>query len=325
MKNRDLPGRREADADERNIALDPDQQRAIEQLIETARTDKPEENLTGRVLEGIAYRQSLANELAASIRPARPLRGSFATAGGVLLAAAAGFVLWLHPWSSTSTIKISPEQLPAKSSTFNPAASSSTHPVLDPCNERRVAAGHQPLIDDFEDGDDEVARLEGRSGLWRWVRDTDLPRSSPALLPIPRPNPQAGNRLALHVKGGQLLDWGAVVEFNFVPACYDASAYQGLSFQAKGPGRIFVAPREVGIIPVANGGTCTDDCHNAHVQKIELSAQWKTYEVRFSEVAQRGYNKPAFNPSRLNSLAFQIHPEDTPYDLWLDDIRFLRR
>jgi len=325
MKNRDFPGGPEVDVDGRDIALDPGQQTALEQLIETARTDKPDENLTDRVLEGIVYRQSLTRNLSASTGPSRPLHGSFATAGVILLAAAAGIFLWLHPWGSTSTIKISPEQLPAKSPASNPTATSSARPVADPCNERRAADGRQPLIDDFEDGDDEVALVEGRSGLWRWVRDTDLPGSSPALLPIPRPNARPGNQLALHVKGGRLLDWGAVVEFNFVPACYDASVYQGLSFQAKGPGRIFVAPREVGIIPVANGGTCTDDCHNAHVQKIELSAQWKTYEVRFSEVAQRGYSKPAFNPSRLNSLAFQIHPEDTPYDLWLDDIRFLRR
>jgi hypothetical protein len=325
MKRRDLPGGPVTGTDKPNLALDPIEDSAIEQLIECARIDSPEENLSDRVLEGIAYRESLTKNSSDSIRPFRPLHGSFAAAGVLFLAAAAGVLLWLHPLGSTSKVKISPEQLPTNITRSIPAAASNSKPVADPCSDRKVASGRQPLIDDFEDGDDEVARLEGRSGLWRWVRDTDLPLSSPALLPIPRPNPRPGNQLALHVKGGRLLDWGAVVEFNFVPACYDASAYRGLSFQAKGPGRIFVAPREVGVIPVANGGTCTEDCHNAHVQKIELSAQWKTYEVRFSEVAQRGYSKPAFNPSRLNSLAFQIHPEDTPYDVWLDDVRFLNR
>ncbi len=325
MKHREFPPGPEIGADEPSVALDPEQQSAIDLLIECARIDRPERDLNDRVLEGIAYRQSLAKGSSASSRPIFPLRTTLAAAGAVLLAAAAGVIVWLHPFGSTSKIKISPEQPPGNISGSIPAAAPSAKPVIDPCNERRVAKGRQPLIDDFEDGDDEVARLEGRSGLWRWVRDTDLPRSSPALLPIPRPNPRPGNQLAVHVKGGRLLDWGAVVEFNFVPGCYDASVYQGLSFQAKGPGRIFVAPREVGVIPVALGGSCTEDCHNAHVKKIELSAQWKTYEVRFSEVEQRGYNKPAFNPSRLNSLAFQIHPEDTPYDVWLDDVRFLSR
>jgi hypothetical protein len=188
-----------------------------------------------------------------------------------------------------------------------------------------VAAGKQPVIDDFEDGDDEVLRLEGRSGLWRWARDTDAAGSAPALLPIPRAQASATNRLALHVVGGRLLDWGAIVEFNFRPACYNASAYGGLIFKAKGPGRVFVAPREIGTIPVAEGGTCRSDCYNPHVKKVELERQWKIYRIEWSDFEQRGYGRPAFDPTRLHSLAFLIRPEDTPYDVWFDDVSFSER
>ena len=131
--------------------------------------------------------------------------------------------------------------------------------------------------------------------------------------------------MAQHVKGGQLLDWGATVEFDFRPACYDASKYVGVSFQARGPGRVYVAPRERSVIPIAEGGSCEADCYNPHVAKIELESVWRTYQVRWSELRQRGIGKPALDARHLHSLAFLIRPEDTPYDVWLDDLRFLQR
>jgi hypothetical protein len=157
------------------------------------------------------------------------------------------------------------------------------------------------------------------------VRDTDAPGTAPALLPVPRPGKTAKNQLALHVKGERLREWGATVEFVFTSKCYDASAYAGISFEAQGSTRIYLAPREVRVMPVAEGGTCEEDCHNNHVAQIELEPQWKRYEVRFDEVDQRGYEKPPLDPKRLHSIAFLIKPEDTPYDVWLDDVRFIER
>ncbi len=288
------------------------------ELIRGARTEEPNGLLQERVITGLAYRRALAQPGSTRSRVAV----AWATMGAIL-AVAAGAVVIVRIAHPHSNVKITPEPTQLAEPGSSPPKEAPA--AVDPCAAKKTASGEKPLIDDFEDGDDEVSLVDGRSGLWRWVRDTDAPGTSPALLPIPRPSPRPGNRLAVHVKGGKLLDWGAVIEFNFVPACYDASAYDGLTFQAKGPGRIFVAPREVGVIPVAIGGTCRQDCHNAHVKKIDLDAQWRTYEVRWSEVAQRGYNKPALDPTRLNSLAFQIHPEDTPYDIWLDDVKFLSK
>ena len=130
------------------------------------------------------------------------------------------------------------------------------------------------------------------SGFWRWVRETDAPGSAPAALPIPRPGGTAKNLLALRVKGGKLVDWGAALEFTFSPSCYDASRYLGIAFEARGPGRIYFSPRQSAVIPRAEGGTCDSDCHNPHVAKIELDRSWRTFEVRWSEVRQRGSAKP---------------------------------
>jgi len=290
------------------------------ELIRSARSEEPDRKLEARIIAAIAYRRALAQPNSRSWR-----RAAAWAAVGAALAVAASVIVVFRNANSHSIAKITQEPaVVAGSATNSPATKNIPFPN-DPCSEKRTASGEKPLIDDFEDGDDEVSLVEGRSGLWRWVRDTDAPGTSPALLPIPRGNPRLLNRFAIHVKGGKLLDWGAVVEFDFAPACYDASIYRGLTFQAKGPGRIFVAPREVSVIPVAMGGTCREDCHNAHVKKIDLDAQWRTYEVLWSEVAQRGYNRPRLDPGRLNSLAFQIHPEDTPYDVWLDDVKFLSK
>jgi hypothetical protein len=59
------------------------------------------------------------------------------------------------------------------------------------------------------------------------------------------------------------------------------------------------------------------------VKKVDLDAEWRRYEVSWAEVRQRGVGKPPLDPSRINSLAFLIRAEDTPYDVWLDDVRFL--
>jgi hypothetical protein len=142
-------------------------------------------------------------------------------------------------------------------------------------------------------------------------------------MPVPRPLATRSNRLALHVKGGQLLDWGATIAFTFRPACYDASKYRGVSFVARGPGRIYFSPREVSVVPASEGGSCKGDCYNQHVKKVDLDAEWRRYEVGWADVRQRGVGKPPLDPSRVNSLAFVIRAEDTPYEVWLDDVRFL--
>jgi hypothetical protein len=59
------------------------------------------------------------------------------------------------------------------------------------------------------------------------------------------------------------------------------------------------------------------------VVKIELSPEWRSYEFRWADLRQRGLDTPALDPSRLHSVAFLIRPEDTPYDVWLDEIRFV--
>lgn len=303
-----------------------DERRAFERLLDAAREDLPPPELGERVLEHLAYRKRL--ERLAVLPPSR--FGFRAVAGtGALALLVAGVLLVLFARKPAADVPIAAERTdPARKSVAASAVTPSAPaqpalPTVDPCLSVAQGSGSEPLIDDFEDGDDAIRPLEGRAGFWRWPREIDAPGTAPALIPVPRPDATRANRLAQHVKGGKLLDWGATIEFDFRPACYDASQYAGVSFQARGPGRIYFAARERSVIPVAEGGSCQSDCHNPHVLKVELESGFRTYQVRFAELRQRGLGKPLLDTHRLHSLAFLIRPEDTPYDVWVDDLRFL--
>jgi len=310
------------------MSTEDDERRLFDSLLDAGRRDAPPAELGERVLDHVEYRSRL--ELQAGRSPLNARRGRAVGAIALVVAAAAAAFPFLHRSATRDTPIIAAEHPPggAAAPALASAVATPSHasaPVIDPCRDAAVATGSAPLIDDFEDGDDAVAPLDGRAGFWRWAREIDAPGTAPALIPLPRPDATHANRLALHVKGGQLVDWGATVEFNFRPACYDAAKYAGIAFQARGPGRIYVAPREVSVIPIAEGGTCDRDCHNPHVAKIDLDAAWRVYQVRWADVRQRGMGKPPLDPQRLNSIAFLIRPEDTPYDVWLDDVRFIAR
>jgi hypothetical protein len=298
-------------------------------LRAAAAVDTPPDDLYQRIVARLERNHQL--EALIAEKPKRPQWHVLTTLGFSISAAAAiGFFYWR---SGAPTVE--PERLGTTAerseSKTTPTASNTPAPSLprkpapqDPCLKGLRAVGDSPVIDDFEDGDDLALAREQRTGFWRWNRDIDKPGTAPALLPTDRPFATKNNQFAIHVKGATLRDWGASVEMTFDSSCYDASAYSGISFSARGPGRIYVSPREVDVIPPEFGGTCEKDCYNGHVKKIDLGKNFQTYEVRWAEVAQRGYSRPTINPKRLHDIAFLIHAEDTPYDIWLDDVKFLR-
>lgn len=293
-----------------------DDARLLEALHDASRSESAPAGLRERILDQLEYRARVQQLVATAPRRSRAL-----TVATAVLAVAAGIGLAIHSLRVPPMIAAEPAVAPSvRPGTPLPIVEAAP---ADLCLGRATGLGRQPLIDDFEDGDDAVSPYEGRAGFWRWARETDAPGSAPALMPVPRPLATRSNRLALHVKGGQLLDWGATIAFTFRPACYDASQYRGVSFLARGPGRIYFSPREVSVVPTSEGGSCQGDCYNQHVKKVDLDAEWRRYEVNWTDVRQRGAGKPPLDPSRVNSLAFLIRAEDTPYEVWLDDVRFL--
>jgi hypothetical protein len=237
--------------------------------------------------------------------------------------AAAVVALLLRP---PVRVEIHPEPtVRAHTAGVDSALAKATTPTWDPCERAPRALGKRPLIDDFEDQNPLIASQEGRVALWSLFKDTDSPGGSLTLLPEARPQATRVNRFALHAQGDELRNWGAVIQISFSPSCYDASAYDGITFSARGPGRVYAGAREVRVVPPEYGGTCSKDCYNAHQKKVELTSQWRTYTILWNEMVQRGYDMPALDPARINSLAFSILPGDTPFDVWIDDMKFVTK
>lgn len=194
--------------------------------------------------------------------------------------------------------------------------------VVDPCREAQSARGDSPLVDDFEDGNELVTMLEARNGYWVAITDTDPPAAEPVLLPSLRPEGSPANRYALHVSGGRHLTWGASVQVDFGPTCYDASAYRGIAFDVRGPGRLFAGVRSVDAVPIDRGGTCSAGCYESNLHPVVASAAWTHHVLEWSDLHQRGKMAPV-NPRRLSGLEFLVRADDTPYDLWIDDVTFV--
>jgi hypothetical protein len=224
-------------------------------------------------------------------------------------------------------VEVSPEPLRSSAKVLPALAAvgSVSRVGADPCAAHIRAAGAQPLIDDFEDGNPLIGSFESRVGLWGLYKDTDSPGANMPLTPTIRPQPARGNRYALHAAGGELRNWGATVQFALQPSCYDASVYAGISFSAKGPGRVYAGVHEVRVVPVEWGGTCTHDCYDTHQKKVDLSARWQNYSIKWGEMHQRGYNTPPLETTRIHSIGFLIQPGDTPFDIWFDDVKFIAR
>jgi hypothetical protein len=229
--------------------------------------------------------------------------------------AAAALALWLAPRTSrypTGAEPSSPRSYPP------PAAPRAE----DPCRAAIHARGDVPLIDDFEDGDELEALREARNGYWVTLSDVDPDGAEPVFLPSIRPDLTPGNRYALHVAGGRHTGWGVSIQLEFGPSCYDASTYSGIAFDARGPGRLYAGIRAVDAVPVARGGTCTEGCYRSHFAEVTLESGWKTYVLPWSDLHEEGATTPA-DPRRANSIEFLVRAEDTPYDLWIDDVRFV--
>jgi hypothetical protein len=175
-----------------------------------------------------------------------------------------------------------------------------------------------------------VAPLDGRTGNWATYDDGTGKQTPPDKSPL-FPARIAGGRgtstRALHLFGGKFKNWGVTFGAELASAaCYDASAYGGIEFWAKGPGVIKVGFQMIDIQDEKYGGFCKTDCYNTHRKVIELSKNWKHYSVRWDELHQlyKAGAPLAFDPSRVRMLDFGIGPEATPFDLWLDDVEFVK-
>jgi len=239
--------------------------------------------------------------------------------------------------------------LPGPNDPTNPTGSNETGAVT-------VQVLPEDIIDDMEDGDAVIYEESGRIGIWYSVSDCDdnfvgevCPgQINPASCPIgsaicPEFLTTAGgpgqSAYAVVVRGTGFNQWGAAVGFDIsnsgsrLKKPYNASAYTGVAFQARGVGRIRFSVPVQAVVPMAAGGACITGCDDAHStpfgMEIVLTPTWQQVVVPFSSLVQGNFGTPApFNPATIMGLLWQVNTNAGtplgPFELALDDIGFYR-
>lgn len=192
------------------------------------------------------------------------------------------------------------------------------------------------LIDDAEDGDDQVIAQDGRDGyLYTYVDARSQLVGHPANARV-RPAPLAGgahgSRCAWNLRGRladeRIVFAGLGVNFTSPKGAYDASRFAGVSFFARhGAGSAW---RMRVLFPDGNtdpdGHVCRD-CFNHFGATIDLTDDWKQYTVLFDSLGQTGdWGTPGpakVDRSKLFGIEFRVKNVDEPFDIWIDDIAFI--
>ena len=187
------------------------------------------------------------------------------------------------------------------------------------------AAGTNGIIDDFETDPGRVARSEGRGGYWFSYDDGTGGK-------LVREEISDSTRV-LHVKSSGFTHWGAGFGASFLPttsldhACaYDASAYSGIRFRARGRGRMRLVFSGLSNTPPSRGGRCTrpgDTCYDRPGVWVDLTEQWQTVEQLFCAFIPEGWggDHSGLDASDLVTVQFQMQARQN-FELWLDDLAF---
>ncbi len=209
------------------------------------------------------------------------------------------------------------------------------------------------LIDDMEHGNGQILNREGRVGVWYAFNDTPGRTASGTQWPAPTTpgvtiptsvidGGRGCSTRAMRSYGGGFDYWGAGIGFDLgfdgqTYRTYDASAYAGITFWARGQPETIM---QVRISTAATtraewGGTCPKEpCPLPHQTTLVFGSQWTQYWIPFSTLHQEIYNGAAsFQSNQLTNVQFlvplpfprvSLWPYDTiqSFDFWVDDVAF---
>lgn len=185
------------------------------------------------------------------------------------------------------------------------------------------------MIDDLEDGDTQVIKKEGREGYWFTFADTEGSTIKPkGNFEASTGGATQGSKHAARIQGkiaasGKSLYAGVGFAFASPKGKYNASKYKGISFWAKGPGKVRFKTPDVNTAP--EGDKCSD-CYNDFGVDLYLSEQWQRYTVPFDRMAQQpgwGDRAPEVAKNAIFEVGWQFATPGADYDIWVDDIEFV--
>ncbi len=198
------------------------------------------------------------------------------------------------------------------------------------------------LIEDMEDNDNRTIVRDKMGGYWFSYSDdkgsqitpkgnstTTWCKPPPSLLFPMASSGANGSKHAARFNGklvssdGQWAGVGLGLSDGKLSCQFDASAYKGVSFWAKGPAKIRLRIPDVNSHP--DGGTC-QKCYNDFGADLELSPEWKEYTVPFESMTQqrgRGEEQPGLAAAKIYGLQWEVSAPGAAYDISIDDVKFL--
>lgn len=197
-------------------------------------------------------------------------------------------------------------------------------------------AANPLLIEDAENGDNQVIVQDGRDGyLYTFVdaRSQLVGHTAVGVRPVPLAGGAHGSRCAWNLRGRladeRIVFAGLGVNFTDPKGAYDASRFVGISFFARhGTGsawRIRVQLPDGNTDP--DGGVCKQ-CFNDFGATVDLTEEWTKYTIPFDSLGQTGdWGTPTpgrIDRSKLFGIQFRVKNMDEPFDIWIDDIAFIR-
>ena len=181
------------------------------------------------------------------------------------------------------------------------------------------------LIANMETSSNQILVQQGRNGVWFDYVDGSGTITPSAVNPFVMSQPGVnGENYAAHISGMDPSYAGLGLDFTNPVGSYDASAYSGFTFWAKGSVPLMISAQapEVATQPLADGGTCTFNCSDSFQQSLNIGTTWTQYTVYFSNLRQEGWGAPAvFNSSQLTGLQWAMPTGN--FDLWVGDVSFV--
>jgi hypothetical protein len=189
------------------------------------------------------------------------------------------------------------------------------------------------MIDNLEDNDRQIIAANGRQGPWHSFNDSNGGNIQPPLGTgfVAASGGANNTAYAVHTTGSNYqfggvgfdLNNGTTTPESMQSMAYNASAYNGLTFWAKGSGTLRVEFAMRSFVPTDRGGSCTSNCWNVYgANTPTLTSTWTQITIPWAGMQrEQGGTSPAFNASELMSISFK---GPGTFDFWIDEVAFTR-
>ncbi len=193
------------------------------------------------------------------------------------------------------------------------------------------ALTQDPLLADFEQDTVFLRPVPERYGTWYMSNDGSPDgKQSPEAYAAERGG-YNGSNYAVHYRVEGFSEWGAALGFQvrYVPEegikCpFNAEAFEGLSFMARGRGRIRINLSVPETTPAEQEGRCQRGCWDSHGAFVFLKDEWTQHRLPWSAFTQQGWGTASrLNVKELLAVNFSVGRADQPAELWLDDVAFM--